>query len=40
MFDRILKRMRECVRTRRYVMSLHAEDEMSSDELGILVFRE
>jgi len=35
MFDRILKRMRECVRTRRYVMSLHAEDEMNSDELSI-----
>lgn len=35
MFDRILKRMRELVRTRKYVMTLHAEDEMDSDGLTI-----
>jgi hypothetical protein len=35
MFDRILKRMRELVRTRQYVMTLHAEDEMNSDGLTI-----
>ncbi len=35
MFDRILKRMRELIRTRQYVMTVHAEDEMSADGLGI-----
>ncbi len=35
MFDRILKRMRELVRTRKYVMRVHAEDEMGSDGLTI-----
>ncbi|MCI0489670.1 MAG: DUF4258 domain-containing protein [Blastocatellia bacterium] len=35
MFDRILKRMREKVRTRQYVMTLHAEDEMNDDGLSI-----
>ncbi len=35
MFDRILKRMRELVRTREYVMTLHAEDEMDSDGLTV-----
>jgi len=35
MFDRILKRMRELVRIRSYVMTLHAEDEMDSDGLTI-----
>ena len=35
MFDRILKRMRELVRTRQYVMTVHAEDEMDSDGLTI-----
>jgi hypothetical protein len=35
MFDRILKRMRGLVRTRKYVMTLHAEDEMDSDGLTI-----
>ena len=33
MFDRILKRMREKIRTRRYVMTLHAEEEMDDDGL-------
>jgi len=35
MFDRILKRMREVVRTRQYVMTVHAEDEMDADGLTI-----
>ncbi len=35
MFDRILKRMRERIRTRRYVMTLHAEEEMDGDGLTI-----
>ena len=28
MFERVLKRMRERVRTRQYVVSVHAEEEM------------
>lgn len=35
MFDRILKRMRQKVRTRQYVMTLHAEEEMDDDGLRI-----
>ncbi len=35
MFERILKRMREKIRKRRYVMTLHAEEEMDNDELTI-----
>ena len=35
MFDRILKRMREKIRTRQYVMTLHAEEEMNNDCLSI-----
>ena len=35
MFDRILKRMRELVHAREYVMTVHAEDEMNSDGLRI-----
>ncbi len=35
MFDNILKRMREKVRTRQYVMTLHAEEEMNDDGLSI-----
>lgn len=35
MFDRILKRMRELVRIRQYVMTVHADDEMDSDGLTI-----
>ena len=35
MFDRILKRMRKLVRTRQYVMTLHAENEMDADGLKI-----
>ncbi len=35
MYDRILKQMREKVRTRQYVMTLHAEEEMVDDNLSI-----
>ena len=35
MYDRILKRMRERIRTRQYVMTLHAEEEMDADNLSI-----
>ena len=32
MYSRILKRMREAVRLRNYVVTLHAVDEMDDDE--------
>ena len=35
MYDRILKRMQEKIRTRQYVMTFHAEEEMDDDELSI-----
>ena len=35
MFDRILKRMREKVRNRQYVMTMHAEEQMDEDGLTI-----
>ncbi|MEI9478650.1 MAG: DUF4258 domain-containing protein [Deltaproteobacteria bacterium] len=35
MFERTLKRMRERIRTRQYVMTLHAEEEMNEDGLTI-----
>lgn len=35
MFERILEEIREKVRLRQYVMTLHAEEEMSDDELTI-----
>ena len=38
MYDRLLKRMRELIRTRQYIMSLHAEDEMEAD--GLTIFEE
>lgn len=31
----MLKRLRECIRERRYVATLHAEEEMNNDELSI-----
>jgi hypothetical protein len=34
-FEHILKRMREKVRNRLYVMTLHAEEEMNDDGLTI-----
>lgn len=36
MFDRVLKRMREKVRTRQYIMTVHAEEEKDADGLSIL----
>ena len=35
MYDAELKQMRDLIRTRRYVMTLHAEDEMDADGLTI-----
>ena len=35
MFERILKRMREKIRTRQYVITLHAEEETNEDGLTI-----
>jgi hypothetical protein len=35
MYGRILKRIQEKIRTRHYVMTLHAEEEMDDDELSI-----
>jgi hypothetical protein len=35
MFERILQQMREKVRALRYVMTLHAEEEMDGDGLSI-----
>jgi hypothetical protein len=34
-FRRVLTQMREKVRLRQYVMTVHAEEEMSDDELSI-----
>jgi len=35
MFERILKLMREKIRKKEYIMTLHAEEEMNSDDLTI-----
>jgi len=35
MYERILRLMREKIRTRQYVMTLHAEEEMNDDDLSI-----
>lgn len=35
MFPRILKRLKTCVRENKYVVTLHAEEEMDEDELSI-----
>lgn len=35
MFDRILKSMRDRIRAGRYVMTLHAEEEMNADDLTV-----
>lgn len=35
MFGRVLIRMRDRVRTRQYVMTLHAEEEMNDDGLTV-----
>jgi hypothetical protein len=35
MFERILKLMREKIRTNEYIMTVHAEEEMNNDDLTI-----
>lgn len=35
MFDSVLRRMRELVRTSRYVMTVHGQEEMEADHLTI-----
>jgi hypothetical protein len=35
MYERVLWQMREKIRTRQYVMTLHAEEEMNDDDLTI-----
>ena len=35
MYERILKQMRERIRTRQYVMTFHCEEEMADDNLSI-----
>ncbi len=35
MYNRILKQMQDKIRTREYVMSLHADEEMTDDNLSI-----
>ena len=35
MFSQALKRIREKIRTRQYVVTLHAEEEMDDDGFGI-----
>ena len=35
MYNRIFERMREKVRSRQYVMTLHAEEEMNDEGLGV-----
>ena len=35
MHESVLERMREYIRSKQYVMTMHAEEEMSDDELTI-----
>lgn len=35
MFDRVLTRIRRLVLQRRYVVTLHADDELSADDLTV-----
>jgi len=35
MFARVLKQMKENIRTRQYVMTIHAEEEKDADHLNI-----
>ena len=35
MFERVLRRLREKVRMGQYVMTIHAEEEMEADDLGV-----
>ena len=36
MFERILKRIQENIRTRKYVMTIHAEEEMDDEGFSVL----
>jgi hypothetical protein len=35
MFDRILKEMRDKIRNREYILTIHGEEEMDNDSLSI-----
>jgi len=35
MYDRVLRQMREKIRARQYLMTVHAEEEMANDNLSI-----
>ena len=35
MFERIIKLMREKIRGKQYIMTLHAEEEMNNDDFTI-----
>ena len=35
MFDRVLRRMRELVRTSGYVLTVHGQEEMEADQLTV-----
>ena len=35
LFERILERMRDKIRSHQYVLSIHAEEEMNDDNLTI-----
>ena len=35
MFDRVLKQMRDRIRTRCFVVTLHAEEEMADDDISV-----
>ncbi|MEW6214701.1 MAG: DUF4258 domain-containing protein [Nitrospirota bacterium] len=35
MFDRILKEMRDKIRNREYILTIHGEEEMENDSLSI-----
>lgn len=35
MFELILKTMRDRIRSRNYIMTLHADEEMSNDDLSV-----
>ena len=35
MYERVLRQMRERVRLRKYVMTIHAEEEMNDDDFSI-----
>jgi len=35
LYERTLQKMRDKIRTRRYIMTIHAEEEMDEDNLSI-----